>query len=152
MNRPTTATAIDANVILRYLVGDHEALSAKAAGILQAVERGETTVLCDPVTLAEAVWVLGSFYRWPNNEIVAGLEPIVKLEGFVVPDKDRYLQALRLFGSTVEHFRDACACATALEQCDGRLYSFDRKLSSAPGITRAEEFTDTDATGAEADE
>ncbi|MGD9498000.1 MAG: PIN domain-containing protein [Armatimonadota bacterium] len=125
-------------MIVRYLVGDDEALAAKSTAILQAVERGETVVVCDPVQLAEVVWVLSSYYELSNAEISAALLAIVQADGFLMGDKARYVRALRLFGGPVPHFGDACACAVAVEECDGRLYSFDRKLCSVEGISRAE--------------
>jgi hypothetical protein len=36
----------------------------------------------------------------------------------------------------VRDFGDACACAAALQRCEGRLVSFDRKLSGVDGISR----------------
>ena len=131
--------AIDANVIVRYVVGDDEALFAKATGVLQAVERGETVVVCDPVQLGEVVWVLSSHYELSNAEIGEALLAVLQADGFLMGDKERYILALQLFGTSVGHFGDACACATAIEECDGRLYSFDRKLSSVEGVERAEE-------------
>jgi predicted nucleic-acid-binding protein len=70
------------------------------------------------------------------------LEPIIKAEGFIVPNKDRYIRALKLYSESVSHFGDACACAAALEDCDGRLLSFDRKLSGVDGIRRTENAGD----------
>lgn len=131
--------AIDANVILRYILADDKRLFTKAAAILQGVQHAELTVLCDPVQLAEVVWVLSSYYELPNADISGALLPIVQADGFLMGDKPRYVRALQLFGATVKHFGDACACAAALEECEGRLYSFDRKLSAVEGIGRAEE-------------
>jgi predicted nucleic acid-binding protein len=130
---------VDANIILRYILRDDEELAAKARGIWQAVAEARIVAVWDPVTLAEVVFVLSSVYGLPNDEISAALIPLLQTEGVVIANPGRYLHALRLFGSTVKHFGDACACAAALEQCDGRMYSFDRKLSSLTGITRAEE-------------
>ena len=130
--------AIDANVILRFVLRDHTDLSPKARTIMVAVMEGGLTVSCDPVVLAEVVWVLTSFYKLPRTEICAALEPIVLCDNVLMPKKDRCLKALRIFGTTTAHFGDACACAAALEDCDGRLLSFDRKLSAVEGITRAE--------------
>lgn len=42
------------------------------------------------------------------------------------------------FVSEVAHFGDACACATALLECDGELLSFDQRLSRITGIVRSE--------------
>ncbi len=145
MSSPHAQSALDANVILRYVLDDDEELSAKAKGILQAVERGEIVVTCDPVTLAEVVWVLSSYYKLPNQEISEGLGPIIKAEGILMPEKERYVLALDLYANVIRHFGDACACATALRECEGRLYSFDRKLSSVPGIHRSEAWVPPEA-------
>ena len=132
--------SIDANVILRYLREDHQTLYPKAYEIMKGVQTGKTTVICDPVNLGEVVWVLKSVYKLSNEKIVDGLEPIVRAEGFLVSNKERYLLALQLFSSRVRHFGDACACAAALQDCDGKLYSFDGELSSVEGITRLDQL------------
>ena len=145
MSSPVPIVAVDANVLLRYLLDDHEELSEKAARILEAMESGRVALHCDPVTLAEVVWVMRSYYKQSNEDIAAALGALVKSEGFLMPEKGRYVLALDLFAGRVEHFGDACACAAALEASEGRLYSFDRKLSSVDGIDRRETVLDGDA-------
>ena len=130
--------SIDANIILRYLLGDDPILFSKAHEIFKAIEVGRTVVTCDPVNLAEVVWVLSSFYKLTNQQIYEGLEPIINTEGFLITDKEHYILALRMFASGIKSFGDACACATAIQNCNGRLYSFDTKLSRVPGIDRSE--------------
>jgi len=130
---------VDANVIVRYLLADVPELTTKARGILMAVAEGRIVAVCDPVTLAEVVFVLSSVYKLPNAEIGAGLIPLLQMDNLVIAEKDRYIAALRLFAGEVRHFGDACACAAALEDCEGKLLSFDRKLSSVTGVARAEE-------------
>ncbi|HEY3397854.1 MAG TPA: PIN domain-containing protein [Armatimonadota bacterium] len=130
---------VDANVILRYLLADNPELTAKARALWQAVDEGLIVVECDPVTLAEVVFVLSSNYKLPNAEISAGLSPLLVQEGVEMVSKERYLHALELFAGPVRHFGDACACAAALEASGGELFSFDRKLSSVPGISRSEQ-------------
>ena len=138
MSQSDEVYSIDANIILRYVVGDDPKFFSKAYDILQGVAAGKTTVICDPVNLAEVVWVLRSFYKLSNEQICEGLEPVLNMEGFLIPDKERYLMALRLFAGGMKSFGDACACASALQDCDGRIFSFDEKLSNIPGITRSE--------------
>lgn len=130
--------AVDANVILRYLLQDDKELSDKANAIMEGMQSGRFRLYCEPVTLAEVVWVLTSFYKLPREMVSTGLEPILRAEGFVMPDKDRYVNALKLYSGPIGHFGDACACAAAMEQCGGRLFSFDRKLSGIEGVTRSE--------------
>lgn len=130
--------ALDANVILRFILRDHEELSPKAREIMEAASDGRIAVHCDPVIVAEVVYVLGSHYGASRARIVEALERVLKPESTVMPCKERYLRALRIYAETSAHFGDACVCAAALEECDGRLLSFDRELSKIEGITRSE--------------
>lgn len=130
--------AIDANVILRYLIADNPELFAKAEPILDRVAQGALTVSLDPVILAEVVFVLTRHYGRSRAEVFEALDPIVKSDHVLMPNKPRYIRALEIYRSAQAHFGDACACAAALEDCSGRLLSFDRKLSSLEGINRTE--------------
>lgn len=131
--------AIDSNVILRYLLGNHQELSPKAKTILEAMDDGHISILCDPVTLAEVVWVLKYHYGMDPEAICVKVKPLVEARGFHMPDKSVYVRALELYGGSVPHFGDACACASALANCDGKVFSFDKDLSKAEGATRLEE-------------
>lgn len=141
MSRWPARYAVDANVILRYLLRDNEELAQKALAIWRAVENGQVVAALDPVTLGEVVFVMSLVYRFSNAEISEALTPLLQSNGVEITGKERYLRALRLFARTVKHFGDACACAAALEDCEGRLYSFDRKLSAVEGIERGETVT-----------
>jgi predicted nucleic-acid-binding protein len=134
----TEKCAIDANVILRYLMRDVEQQYGAAAAIMDAVQDARLVVLCDPVTLAEVVWVLQRVYGLSRQQIREGLSPILAASSFQMPDKARYIRALAMHADLVPHFGDACACAAALEACEGKLLSFDKDLSGAHGITRLE--------------
>ena len=130
--------AVDTNVLLRYLTKDDEDLWAKAYAVIKAMHDGEITLFCDPIILAETVFVMQSVYQMPKQKIEETLDPLLKAEGFEVPGKDRYVRALGIYAATNAHFGDACACAAAIEDCDGRLLSFDKKLSAIEGIERME--------------
>lgn len=130
--------SLDTNVIVRFLTRDNDILHPKAEAIMQAVTEGQLTVVCDPVILAEVVWVLNSFYKLSRPDIRELLLPIVESNNVLIPDKSRYVLALAIFGEGKAHYADACACAAAIEDCKGRLLSFDRELSKVEGITRRE--------------
>jgi len=132
------AYAVDANVILRLVLGDETDLSAKAKAAFAAAESGAVTLECDPVNLAEAVWVLTSHYKVAPGDIADALLPLVKMRELCLPEKGRYVRALELYGQGQLRFGDACACATAETASQGRLLSFDRALSRVPGIDRVE--------------
>jgi predicted nucleic-acid-binding protein len=146
------ALAIDANVILRYLVRDDKALWEKADAVMRRMDRGEVVLDCDPVILGEVVWTLTSFYKLPRERIASALLGLLSAEGFRVLGKDRYVRALQLYSTSVPHFADACASAAAIEDCDGQLLSFDRALSRVEGVSRHEELSaanEHDSTGAD---
>lgn len=138
MKAVTERYAIDANIILRYVTRDVEEQYQKAATIMEAVQDDKIQVFCEPVTLAEVVWVLGRLYDLSRQQIHEGLAPIVATSAFQMPNKSRYIRALELYSTSIPHFGDACACAAALETCEGRLFSFDKELSGVDGIERLE--------------
>ena len=132
--------AIDANVIVRYLLQDDLQHFQKAMSIMEGVEDGKLIVDLDPVNLAEVIWVLQSFYKRSAREIGTQLTDLLQHEGIMMPEKDRYLTALHRYMTDIPHFGDACACTKAIEQCEGKLFSFDRKLDKAPGVHRRERY------------
>jgi len=129
---------LDANVILRHLVNDSPELARKARAVFQKAAQDAITLVCDPVTLAEVVWVLESFYQIPRGQIAEELTTFLAAPEITIVDKELYLTALRLYEEAVPHFGDACACAAAMKTAEGRLISFDKKLSKVAGVNRME--------------
>ena len=84
---------VDTNLIVRYLVQDHEK-HAKAAGkLFDACDRGEVVIVMLPTVLAECVFVLESFYEHPRVHIVAALgrliaSPGVEISGVEIPARE----------------------------------------------------------------
>jgi predicted nucleic-acid-binding protein len=130
--------AIDANVILRFLTRDNEDYWTKAHALMKQMTDGKIVFVCDPVVLSEVVWVLKSFYKLNVDEVKDLVGPIVMAEGFHIPEKDRYLRALALYGVSTSDWGDACLCATALERCEGRVLSFDKGIKDTEGICRTD--------------
>ncbi len=134
--------AIDANVILRYLLGDNDELFFKAKDIFMAIDTGSLAVELDPVILAEVVFVMQRVYKQSPADIAAVVIPLIQHEQIVVPEKERYLRALHLYANGLSHFGDACACAAAIERCEGQLLSFDRGFGKTPDIVRRESLSE----------
>ncbi len=126
---------IDANIILRFLLKDNAELSPRAREILLAVRDERLKVFCDPVNFAEVVWILSSFYKIEGREIRDLLLPLLQLENFILPEKERMMKALELFGLSVPHFGDACLCAAAMDMTEEKIISFDKKMKSVKGIS-----------------
>ncbi|MBW1993356.1 MAG: PIN domain-containing protein, partial [Deltaproteobacteria bacterium] len=68
---------IDTNVILRYLLEDHEIYSPKAKAFMLQVSHGKKKVEISAVVIVECIYVLEKFYLVPRNEIVDSISRIL---------------------------------------------------------------------------
>ena len=111
---------IDANVILRYLLGDHSQMSEEARRI---IEDGAFTL---PEVIAEVVYVLKGVYRVDRNEI--GRTLIEFLDEVAVENQEVVCEALSLFTETSLDFVDCILIARHRIMGD-EIVSFDKKLN-----------------------
>ena len=104
---------VDTNLIVRYLVQDHEK-HAKAAGkLFDACDRGDAVIVVLPAVLAECVFVLESFYEHPRGDIAAALSTLISSPGVEVNEAGIHLDALNRYRRTKVHFVDCLIAATA---------------------------------------
>lgn len=104
---------VDTNLIVRYLVQDHEK-HAKAAGrVFDACDRGEVVIVVLPAVLAECVFVLESFYKHPRGDIASALGRLISSPGVEISDATIHLEALDRYRKTKVHFVDCMVAATA---------------------------------------
>ena len=107
---------VDTNLIVRYLVQDHEK-HAKAAGkLFDACDRGEVVIVVLPTVLAECVFVLESFYEHPRGHIVAALGRLIASPGVEISGVEIHLDALHRYQKTRVHFVDCLIAATSTAQ------------------------------------
>ena len=132
----TTAAFADANVILRFLVGDPPRLAKRARSLFEAVERGDLRLFIDELVLAEVAWVLRSFYRFDAARIAAVLQTLLAHEGLEVTDRAGLLEALATFADRNVDFVDAVVAVHMDRQGTGKIYSFDADFDRLPGVTR----------------
>jgi predicted nucleic-acid-binding protein len=104
---------VDTNLIVRYLVQDHEK-HAKAAGrVFDACDRGEVVIVVLPAVLAECVFVLESFYKHPRGDIASALGRLISSPGVEISGATIHLEALDRYRKTKVHFVDCVVAATA---------------------------------------
>ena len=115
---------VDTNLIVRYLVQDHEK-HAKAAGkLFDACDRGDVVIVVLPAVLAECVFVLESFYEHPRGDIASALGRLISSPGVEI-DAAIHLDALDRYRKTKVHFVDCLIAATAATE-DMSVASFDQ--------------------------
>jgi len=116
---------VDTNLIVRYLVQDHEK-HAKAAGkLFDACDRGDVMIVVLPAVLAECVFVLESFYEHPRGHISSALGRLISSPGVEIGGATIHLDALERYRKTKVHFVDCLLAATAAAE-DTPVATFDQ--------------------------
>ena len=117
---------VDANIILRYLIGDSPVQAAKSMELMERLEAGVERAEILESVVAEAVWTLESFYKVSRPEIAERLAAILNFRGVLAAKKRILISALARFGSTSADFVD-CLLAAQAQQRNLTVYSFDAK-------------------------
>lgn len=93
-------TAVDTNIILRFLLNDHPKLSQKAKQIFTQAEKGNSQIYLDEVIIAEVVRVLLSFYKKDKDEIIEQLTKLVSRPWVINEQKQTILAAFEMYRLT----------------------------------------------------
>ncbi len=114
--------AIDTNVIVRYLTGDHPHQAAQA----QALIDGEDVYVCITVLL-ETEWVLRSAYGFARARLAEALRAFAGLPRVTLEDAALATKALDWMGRGLD-FADALHLAAA-QGCEA-FVSFDQRFAA----------------------
>ena len=119
---------LDTNIIIRFLVGDHEEHLEKSTEYFEQIEQGsmEVEILSD--VLMEAFFVLTKFYKLPKVEVISDFKTILSFEGVVNKDKVILFETLSIIENKNIDFVDALICAKCKFQNYEKL-SFDKDLN-----------------------
>ena len=106
--------AIDTNIVVRYLTGDHPEQSARARALVDA-----GPVFVPTTVLLEAEWVLRSAYQLPAPDIARALRAFGGLPSVTFDDSLMVAEALDRAERGVDfadalHFGKASGCAGIL--------------------------------------
>jgi predicted nucleic acid-binding protein len=104
---------VDSNVFLRYLNKDEPEHSDLAAAIFNKAQDKNVELLCGPPVFFEIAWVLRSFYKLPNSEILDILELILLIPGLKVLDAERAAAAISLARAKNRSYADSYIAVTA---------------------------------------
>jgi predicted nucleic acid-binding protein len=115
--------AIDTNLIVRYLTGDHPRQSARARKLID----GEDVFVCTTVLL-ETEWVLRSVYDYAGVQLAKALRAFAGLPHVILEDAGVAAQALGWTEGGLD-FADALHLAKA-RGCDA-FVSFDQRFARA---------------------
>ena len=127
MKLPTKVYLIDTNVILRYLLADHEKFSPKAKAFMVKVCQEKTRAEIPAVVIVECVYVMEKFYRIPRLEIADTLGRTLNFSGIVNPDKSEILEALIKYEASNADIVDCLLAASSAP--DRVVVSFDKDFA-----------------------
>ena len=126
-------TAVDTNILVRIVVNDDPAQSARAAEFLRQQDR----VFLAKTVLLEVEWVLRNGYGLGRSEVLAILRGIVAMGNAEVEDEAAVAQAMQWYERGMD-FADSLHVATAGPEC--RFATFDTALRKVGQRLGAAEF------------
>ncbi len=125
MDFPKNVTIIDTNVVLRYLLRDHEGFYKEAEALFDKAFSGKNKVLLLDTVIAEVVYVLSRLYKVKRQEIAQVLKELLKAKGIRAVNKDVLFEALKIFAEKNLDFVDCLICAYSSRY---QVMSFDKKV------------------------
>ena len=125
--------AIDTNVLVRLLVEDDVAQSAKAEAFLSS---GGAWVSL--VVLAETIWVLQAVYQRTTAQIRGAVETLLDFGDLTLQDNEVVIAALHVFANSrrTVGFTDCLVLEIARKAGHLPLGTFDRKLGRVDGAAQ----------------
>lgn len=118
-------TGLDTNVLVRYIMQDDPAQSAKAAALIEsltAADPGFIPLVC----VVELYWVLTSCYALSDAQVASALDALVCTRQFVVERVDVVVRALRVFQAGQADWPDCLVERSAAHAGCSRTVTFDR--------------------------
>ena len=122
---------LDTNVILRYLLGDREA--SKVEKIL----KGKNTLIIPDIVVAEVIWTLGRFYKWPKEKIAQFIFVLLKC-GSIEFNENIIFPTLSMFLKYNIRYTDAYMSVVMKQSKIKEIYSFDQDFDKIQEVNRLE--------------
>ena len=118
---------LDTNVLLRFLLDDHPELSRAAAALFQQAADEKCLLILTDLGIAEAIWVLTSYYKLERQKVSESLAKLLLQAGVQCPTLEPVLDALARFKATDCDFFD-CYLAAQAASSGVAIASFDKDL------------------------
>lgn len=130
--------AIDANVILRFLLDDPPEQAERCQALFARLQAGEEDVYLPEVSISDVVWTLQSFYRWPRDRIARFAHDVISLKGTRLARESLVRDAVHLYAERGVDFSDALIAAEVLHGGYEGVYAYDRDSNHIAGVERVE--------------
>lgn len=125
---------LDTNVLVRYIMQDDAAQSARASALLDALTVDEPGWI-SMVSVVELVWVLGASYGLDRTQLADALEALLRTKELMVERAEVVWKAVRGYRDSKADFADCLiACCATTAGCE-RTMTFDRGAAKHAGMS-----------------
>ena len=118
---------IDTNIFLRLLIKEDEKTYSQCYKLLSAIKTNQIKAVTSSITLAEIVWTLLSYYKFPKRKVVQAVKSILNLKELKIIDAYNPLVSLELFDKyTVKYIDTLIASVKEIADKKWIVVSYDR--------------------------
>ena len=129
-------TALDTNVLVRFLVSDDEAQASRARSLLRrAASRGDQ-LLVTSIVLCELVWVLETGYDFAKAEIATTLQALLRARQLQFQSADEIKRAVASYEGGRGDFSDYVIREVSGAEGAATVVTFDKRLWAERGFER----------------
>ncbi len=121
-------SAVDTNVIVRYLVGDDAEQAEAARALLDGFTPEEPAFICREVVM-EVAWVLERSYHFTRSRVAEALMDLTASDSLMVENPDDVAAAAHLYRQGGVGFSDLMVLSATARAGATPLYTFDRRLA-----------------------
>ena len=125
---------IDTNIIVRHLTGDPADMAARATAFLESA----SGLLLTDLVLAEAVYVLESFYYVPHAMVAEAMRSLIAFKAVITVDPALLLRALEVYEVDRLDFAEAYLVASAESSAVNTIVSYDKSIDRITTVERLE--------------
>ena len=130
-------TALDTNVLMRYLVGDVPEQAEAARVLIDSLIPDEPGYICREVVL-EVAWVLERSYGFTRSQVAEALMDLTASDTLVVENSDDVAAAAYRFRQSGVGFSDLMILRAAERANSTPLQTFDQRFARMQGVSLVE--------------
>lgn len=125
-------TALDTNVLVRFLVEDDPKQSARAAALVKRAVRDQEPLFLGQIVVCETVWVLETAYGFDRTRIAQVLGELLRARHLVVEEAEQVRRALDRYTAAKGDVADYLIAERAHTAGFAKVATFDRDLHGEP--------------------
>ncbi len=125
-------TALDTNVLVRFLVEDDARQTARAAALVERAVREKRSLFLAQIVVCETVWVLETAYEFGRDEIARALGHLLRAGHLVVEETEQVRRALDRYSAGKGDVADYLIAERAHALGFAKVATFDRDLHGEP--------------------